>query len=70
MSPTEIVYFAVILFFALVALAMWKRRHDQLQTRINRGLHGYVTGKHAVSTPIVDDAASLDESGEDLLAVQ
>lgn len=39
-------YFGVALFLALVVLAKWKRRHDQV-ARMNRGLTSYVTMQKA-----------------------
>ena len=45
MLPTEIVYFTATLFLALVMLAKWKRRRDQIAARLNRGLSGYVAAR-------------------------
>src|SRR5215831_11455068 len=42
MSPTEIAFFSVTLFLALVALLQWKRRRMIAWERVSRGLKGYV----------------------------
>jgi hypothetical protein len=46
MTPQEITVFAVLLFSALVALLQWVYRRHKVASRINRGLHSYV------STPV------------------
>jgi hypothetical protein len=43
MNRLDIVYFASMLFLALVALLEWKRRRYQTTARISRGLHSYVS---------------------------
>ena len=43
MTPQEITIFAVMLFLALVALLQWKYRRDKVTSRLNRGLHSYVS---------------------------
>jgi hypothetical protein len=60
MTKIEIVYFAVILFCALVALTKWKQRREAVAGRLNRGLQSYVCRE---SEPI-------EESEDDLLAIQ
>jgi hypothetical protein len=42
MMPNEIAFFAVTLFLALCTLLIWKRRHDIIHARLNKGLRGYV----------------------------
>ncbi|MEO8596999.1 MAG: hypothetical protein ABI759_27020 [Candidatus Solibacter sp.] len=42
MTPTEITFFAVTLFLALVSLITWKYRRDATRARLNNGLRGYV----------------------------
>ena len=48
MLPTEIVYFAVLMFLALAALIKWKRRRDETAARLRRGLCGYVAANRTV----------------------
>jgi hypothetical protein len=52
MNHTEIAYFGVILFCALAALNTWKRRHDQVAARLNRGLSSYMCGNSRVAPPL------------------
>jgi hypothetical protein len=58
MSPTEITFFSVTLFLALAALLTWKRRHDIMQDRLNKGLRGYVASG---SVRRIREEASEDE---------
>lgn len=60
MLPAEIVYFAVTLFLSLTALVCWKRRHDLVAARLNKGLRGYVDAK---KTP----AAAAESTPADLI---
>ena len=62
MRPQEILYFAAMLFLALVALIKWKRRRDLAARRVNRGLRGYVAAK----TPPVAERTE-EKPGEDLI---
>ena len=48
MLPTEIAYFAVLMFLALAALIKWKRRRDETAARLRRGLCGYVAANREV----------------------
>jgi hypothetical protein len=64
MRRQEIVYFAVALFFALVALIKWKRRRDAAIERVNRGLRGYVAAK----VPAAPEGADR-KKGEDLIPI-
>jgi len=57
MSRNEIVYFAVMLFFALAALTEWKRRRHQTALRLKRGLHSYVSNDIAGSYRECDPAS-------------
>ena len=50
MQPTEIAYFTISLFLALVALIQWKRRRDMISVRLNRGLRGYVATRTAATS--------------------
>jgi hypothetical protein len=43
MTPLEITIFGVTLFAALVALLQWKYRRTRVASRLNRGLHSYVS---------------------------
>jgi hypothetical protein len=52
MTPLEIVIFGATLFLALVALSQWKRR--RIATRLNRGLHSYVSADTASNCPACD----------------
>jgi len=45
MQDTEIAYFTVTMFLALITLIKWKRRRDMIAARVNRGLRGYVDTK-------------------------
>jgi len=51
MRPTEIGYFALTLFLALVALIHWARRRARVAARLNRGLRGYVATKGPDTQP-------------------
>ena len=51
----EIVLFGGTLFFALVALIIWKRRRDLATARVNRGLRGYVATEVTPETPAADE---------------
>jgi hypothetical protein len=53
MSHSQIVYFGVTLFFALVALSKWVRRRQQAKARVKRGLHSYVSASR--ETDAVED---------------
>ena len=46
-------YFGLVMFLALVALAKWKQRRDQV-ARMNRGLSSYVTTQ---KTPSAEEGA-------------
>ena len=48
MLPTEIAYFAVLMFLALAALIKWKHRRDETAARLRRGLCGYVAANRTV----------------------
>jgi hypothetical protein len=54
-------YFGIVLFFALVALAKWKIRHDKVK-RMNRGLNSYVTTQRlpAVEVEEVDEHETVE----------
>jgi hypothetical protein len=45
MSPIDLVFFGITMFFASAALVKWRRRRVINARRVNRGLRGYVTGK-------------------------
>ncbi len=64
MLPTEIVYFAVLMFLALAALIKWKRRRDETAARLRRGLCGYVAANRTAPVP---DAAPKDTAAENLI---
>ena len=52
MLPTEIAYFTVTLFLALVVLIKWKRRRDLIAARLNRGLSGYIAARRHYRRPV------------------
>ena len=56
MSPTEITFFSVTLFLALAVLLAWKRRHDVMHARLNKGLRGYVASRAPRRVPEPEDA--------------
>jgi hypothetical protein len=60
MLPTEIVYFAVLMFLALATLIAWKRRRDETAARLNRGLCGYVAANRTV--PVTEPKDTAEES--------
>ena len=62
MSTVEIGYFGVALFLALFFLVQWKRRHDKIASRVNRGLRGYVSGKPKTK-PVTLQAHDEEEDG-------
>ena len=71
MRPTEIVYFAAMLFLALVALIMWKRRRDLAILRVNRGLREYAA-KATVETAVEttgEAPAAEEKQGENLIPI-
>jgi hypothetical protein len=68
MLPTEIVYFAVLLFLALAALIKWKRRRDETAARLKRGLCGYVAANRTAPAP-AQDPAPKDTAAENLITV-
>jgi hypothetical protein len=67
MSRSEIVYFAVTLFLALVALIMWKRRRDLAAARVNRGLREYAA-KAIVEAPATQETQG-ETPGENLIPI-
>ena len=64
MMPTEITFFAVTLFLALSTLLSWKRRHDLIQARLNKGLRGYVEKRAAPPSVAVVPAAGQPAAAE------
>lgn len=64
MSPTEIAYFAVLMFLALASLITWKRRRDETAARLRRGLCGYVAANRTVPAepPVTAPKDSAEES--------
>jgi len=66
MSPTEIAFFSVTLFLALVALLQWKRRRMIARERVSRGLKGYVANRTVAGSK--DHVEEQD--GESLAIVQ
>ena len=48
MKSVEIIYFAITVILAAVAMIKWKRRHDVVTERVSRGLRGYVAARAVV----------------------
>jgi hypothetical protein len=69
MTSLDIVYFSVILFAALVTLTHWKRRRDFTASRLNRGLHSYISGKRDLSGSPSENGA-LQEEDDNLVPAQ
>ena len=62
MTPTEMTFFSVTLFLALVALLEWKRRRFIVRQRMKRGLRGYVANSSKAPQATDEEAHSEDES--------
>jgi hypothetical protein len=62
MKPGEVVLFGAMLFFALVALIMWKRRRDLATARVNRGLRGYVAAEVTPESPAGEETQKEKEN--------